>query len=238
MAAMLEIQGLHVHYGAIHALHGINVTVEQGQIATLIGSNGAGKSTTLRTVSGLLRPSSGCVLFEGKSISAMPAHQIVRMGLAQAPEGRGIFANLTVEENLDMGAFTRRDQDQIKKDREQALDLFPRVRERLKQNAGTLSGGEQQMLAIARALMARPRLLLLDEPSLGLAPQIVQTIFKIIREINAGGTTILLVEQNAHMALEVAHQGYVLEVGRIAMSDTAANLARSDEVRKAYLGVG
>jgi branched-chain amino acid transport system ATP-binding protein len=238
MAAMLEIRDLHVHYGAIHALHGITVTVEQGQIVTLIGSNGAGKSTTLRTVSGLLRPSAGAVLFEGKNISATPAHQIVRMGLAQAPEGRGIFANLTVEENLDMGAFTRRDHDQIRKDRERALDLFPRVRERLKQNAGTLSGGEQQMLAIARALMARPRLLLLDEPSLGLAPQIVQTIFKIIREINASGTTILLVEQNAHMALEVAHKGYVLEVGRIAMSDTAQNLAKSDEVRKAYLGVG
>jgi branched-chain amino acid transport system ATP-binding protein len=189
-------------------------------------------------VSGLLRPSAGAVVFEGRNISATPAHQIVRMGLAQSPEGRGIFANLTVEENLDMGAFTRRDHDQVRKDRQRALDLFPRVRERLKQNAGTLSGGEQQMLAIARALMARPRLLLLDEPSLGLAPQIVQTIFKIIREINAGGTTILLVEQNAHMALEVAHHGYVLEVGRIAMSDTAANLAKSDEVRKAYLGVG
>jgi branched-chain amino acid transport system ATP-binding protein len=238
MAAMLEIRDLHVHYGAIHALHGITVTVQQGQIVTLIGSNGAGKSTTLRTVSGLLRPSAGAVLFEGRNISATPPHQIVRMGLAQAPEGRGIFANLTVEENLDMGAFTRRDHDQVKKDRERALDLFPRVRERLKQNAGTLSGGEQQMLAIARALMARPRLLLLDEPSLGLAPQIVQTIFRIIREINASGTTILLVEQNAHMALEVAHKGYVLEVGRIAMSDTAANLAKSDEVRKAYLGVG
>jgi branched-chain amino acid transport system ATP-binding protein len=238
MPPMLEIRDLNVHYGAIHALHGINVTVEQGQIVTLIGSNGAGKSTTLRTVSGLLRPSSGSVLFEGKAISSTPPHQIVRMGLAQAPEGRGIFANLTVDENLEMGAFTRRDHDQIKKDRERALELFPRVRERLKQNAGTLSGGEQQMLAIARALMARPRLLLLDEPSLGLAPQIVQTIFRIIREINASGTTILLVEQNAHMALEVAHKGYVLEVGRIAMSDTAANLAKSDEVRKAYLGVG
>jgi branched-chain amino acid transport system ATP-binding protein len=238
MAPMLEIRDLNVHYGAIHALHGINVTVEQGQIVTLIGSNGAGKSTTLRAVSGLLRPSSGSIVFEGKNISTTPPHQIVRMGLAQAPEGRGIFANLTVDENLGMGAFTRRDHDQVRKDRERALELFPRVRERLKQNAGTLSGGEQQMLAIARALMARPRLLLLDEPSLGLAPQIVQTIFKIIREINASGTTILLVEQNAHMALEVAHKGYVLEVGRIAMSDTAANLARSDEVRKAYLGVG
>jgi branched-chain amino acid transport system ATP-binding protein len=235
--AMLEIKDLHVHYGAIHALHGVNVSVEQGQIVTLIGSNGAGKSTTLRTVSGLLRPSGGAILFEGKSIAGRPPHEIVRMGIAQAPEGRGIFANLTVDENMDMGAFARRDHDQVRKDRERALELFPRIRERLKQNAGTLSGGEQQMLAIARALMARPRLLLLDEPSLGLAPQIVQTIFKIIREINAGGTTILLVEQNAHMALEVAHRGYVLEVGRIKMSDDAKKLAASDEVRKSYLGV-
>jgi branched-chain amino acid transport system ATP-binding protein len=178
------------------------------------------------------------VLFEGKPISGMPPHHIVRLGVAQSPEGRGIFANLSVDENLEMGAFARKDKDQIAKDREHALNLFPRVRERLKQNAGTLSGGEQQMLAMARALMARPRLLLLDEPSLGLAPQIVQTIFKIIREINAGGTTILLVEQNAHMALEVAHHGYVLEVGKIVMSDSAKNLAKSDEVKKAYLGIG
>ena len=235
---LLEIRDLHVHYGAIHALHGINVSVEQGQIVTLIGSNGAGKSTTLRTVSGLLRPSSGAVYYNGRQISGLPAHEIVHLGIAQAPEGRGIFANLTVDENLDMGAFARRDRDQIRKDRERALELFPRVRERLKQNAGTLSGGEQQMLAIARALMARPKLLLLDEPSLGLAPQIVQTIFRIIREINAGGTTILLVEQNAHLALEVANWAYVLEVGRIVMGDSAAKLAKSDEIRKAYLGVG
>jgi branched-chain amino acid transport system ATP-binding protein len=234
---MLEVKDLNVHYGAIHALHGISLKVEQGQIVTLIGSNGAGKSTTLRTISGLLRPSSGTILFEGEPIVGRPPHEIVRMGIAQSPEGRGIFANLTVEENLDMGAYARKDRDQIARDRERALTLFPRVRERLRQNAGTLSGGEQQMLAMARALMARPRLLLLDEPSLGLAPQIVQTIFKVIREINAGGTTILLVEQNAHKALEVAHQGYVLEVGRIVMSDTGPNLARSDEVRKAYLGV-
>ena len=234
---MLRISDLNVHYGAIHALHGINVSVERGQIVTLIGSNGAGKSTTLRTVSGLLKPSRGEVLYEGKAISGCPPHEIVRLGIAQAPEGRGIFSNLSVDENLDMGAFARKDHDQIRKDRERALTLFPRIRERLKQNAGTLSGGEQQMLAIARALMARPRLLLLDEPSLGLAPQIVQTIFKIIREINAGGTTILLVEQNAHMALEVAHYAYVLEVGRIVMGDTAKELAASDEVRKAYLGV-
>ncbi|MBX3377289.1 MAG: ABC transporter ATP-binding protein [Phycisphaeraceae bacterium] len=235
---MLEVKGLNVHYGAIHALHGIDIAVEQGQIVTLIGCNGAGKSTTLRTISGLIRPSAGQILFEGKPISGMPAHQIVRLGLAQSPEGRGIFANLTVAENLDMGAFARSDKAQIAKDREHALTLFPRVRERLKQNAGTLSGGEQQMLAMARALMARPRLLLLDEPSLGLAPQIVQTIFKIIREINRDGTTILLVEQNAHMALEVAHHAYVLEVGRIVMADDAKKLAASDEVRKAYLGIG
>jgi branched-chain amino acid transport system ATP-binding protein len=235
---MLEVKGLNVHYGAIHALHGIDIAVEQGQIVTLIGCNGAGKSTTLRTISGLIRPSAGQILFEGKPISGMPAHQIVRLGLAQSPEARGIFANLTVAENLDMGAFARSDKAQIAKDREHALTLFPRVRERLKQNAGTLSGGEQQMLAMARALMARPRLLLLDEPSLGLAPQIVQTIFKIIREINRDGTTILLVEQNAHMALEVAHHAYVLEVGRIVMADDAKKLAASDEVRKAYLGIG
>jgi branched-chain amino acid transport system ATP-binding protein len=236
--AMLEVRDLNVHYGAIHALHGITISVEQGQIVTLIGSNGAGKSTTLRTISGLIRPSSGSITYNGKSIAKLPAHEIVRMGIAHSPEGRGIFANLTVEENLDMGAYARRDHDQVRKDKERALELFPRVRERLKQNAGTLSGGEQQMLAIARALMARPKLLLLDEPSLGLAPQIVQTIFRIIREINAGGTTILLVEQNAHMALEVAHWGYVLEVGRIVMSENAKKLADSDEVRKAYLGVG
>ncbi len=234
---MLEVRDLSVRYGAIEALHGLSINVAQGQIVTLIGCNGAGKSTTLRSISGLLRPSKGQVMFEGKPISGMAPHQIVRLGIAQAPEGRGIFSNLTVEENLDMGAFARKDHDQIAKDRERALTLFPRVRERLKQNAGTLSGGEQQMLAIARALMARPRLLLLDEPSLGLAPQIVQTIFKIIREINESGTTILLVEQNAHMALDVAHYGYVIEVGRIVMQDTGKSLAKSDEVRKAYLGV-
>jgi branched-chain amino acid transport system ATP-binding protein len=235
---MLEVESLHVHYGAIHALHGVSLVVERGQIVTLIGANGAGKSTTLRTISGLIRPSSGSISFEGKPITKVPPHEIVRLGIAQAPEGRGIFANLTVDENLDMGAFARRDRAEIAKDREKALELFPRLRERIAQSAGTLSGGEQQMLAIARALLARPRLLLLDEPSLGLAPQVVQTIFKIIREINASGTTILLVEQNAHMALQVAQSAYVLEVGRVAMSGPAEELARSDEVRKAYLGVG
>jgi branched-chain amino acid transport system ATP-binding protein len=235
--AYLTVKDLHVHYGAIEALQGISLMVEKGQIVTLIGCNGAGKSTTLRTISGLLRPSSGSITFEGKPIGGHPPHEIVRMGVVQAPEGRGIFANLTVNENLGLGAFTRRDTAEIERDRERALTLFPRLRERLRQSAGTLSGGEQQMLAIGRALMARPRLLLLDEPSLGLAPQIVQLIFRIIREINESGTTILLVEQNAHMALEVAHHAYVLEVGRIAMSGPAHELARSDEVRRAYLGV-
>ncbi|MBC7834558.1 MAG: ABC transporter ATP-binding protein [Phycisphaerales bacterium] len=235
---MLEVRGLDVHYGAIQALHDLSLSVKKGQIVTLIGCNGAGKTTTLRAISGIVRPSGGGVFYEGASITAAPPYRLVRMGIAHSPEGRGIFSNLSVSENLDLGAYARSDHDEIARDRERSLTLFPRVRERLKQNAGTLSGGEQQMLAIARALMARPRLLLLDEPSLGLAPQIVQTIFKIIREINERGTTILLVEQNAHMALKVAHYAYVLEVGRIAMADEAAVLEKSDAVRKAYLGVG
>ena len=233
---MLEVRDLHVSYGAIKAIHGVNLTVRRGQIVTLIGANGAGKTTTLRAISGMVKPARGAITFDGQPIGGMPAHQIVRLGMAHAPEGRGIFANLSVSENLDLGAFVRKDKDGIAADREKALTLFPRLRERLQQNAGTLSGGEQQMLAIGRALMARPRLLLLDEPSLGLAPQIVQTIFKIIRDINAGGTTILLVEQNAHMALNVAHHGYVLETGTIVMDKPAKELAASDEVRKAYLG--
>jgi branched-chain amino acid transport system ATP-binding protein len=237
MAAMLEIRDLHVRYGAIEALHGVNISVERGRIATLIGCNGAGKTTTLRAACGMLTPSAGGVFFEGRDITGMAAHRVVELGIAHAPEGRGIFANLTVSENLDLGAFIRHDKAGIAADRERALTLFPRLRERLKQNAGTLSGGEQQMLAIGRALLARPKLLLLDEPSLGLAPQVVQTIFQIIREINASGTTVLLVEQNAHMALKTAHVGYVLEVGRIVMSDSAAKLAASDDVRKAYLGI-
>ena len=237
---MLQIRDLNVHYGAIHALHGVSLSVEKGQIVTLIGSNGAGKSTTLRTISGLLRPTSGSITFEGIDLTAVPPHEIVKLGVAQSPEGRGIFANLSVDENLELGAYARpsREKAEIAADRERALGLFPRLRERIKQNAGTLSGGEQQMLAMARALLAKPRLLLLDEPSLGLAPQVVQTIFKIIREINAGGTTILLVEQNAHMALKVAHRAYVVQVGRIIMEGPAAELAANDEVRKAYLGVG
>jgi branched-chain amino acid transport system ATP-binding protein len=236
--ALLEVEALDVHYGAIHALRGVTITVEEKQIVCLIGANGAGKSTTLRAISGMVRPSGGRIRFAGQDITGRKPHDIVARGISQAPEGRGIFANLTVADNLEIGAYTRTDRTGIDRDRERALALFPRLKERLAQSAGTLSGGEQQMLAIARALLARPRLLLLDEPSLGLAPQVVQTIFNIIREINASGTTILLVEQNAHMALMVANHGYVLEVGEIAMHDTAAKLAESDEVRKAYLGVG
>ncbi len=235
---MLAVDNLRVSYGAIKAIHGISLRVFPGEIVTLIGSNGAGKTTTLRAISGLVRPAAGTISFEGKSLVKTPPHQIVRLGIAHSPEGRGVFPNMTVSENLDLGAFARSDHDAIAADREKSLGLFPRLRERLNQYAGTLSGGEQQMLAMARALLARPRLLLLDEPSLGLAPQVVQTIFKIIREINSTGTTILLVEQNAHMALGVAHRAYVLETGRIKMEGKAAELAASDEVRKAYLGVG
>jgi branched-chain amino acid transport system ATP-binding protein len=234
---MLVLKDVAVSYGAVKALHGISLTVNQGEIVTLIGCNGAGKSTTLRAISGLAK-ATGSIEFEGKPITRMPPHEVVRLGIAQAPEGRGIFANMTVQENLKLGAYIRHDHAAIAKDMERALQLFPRMRERLHQNAGTLSGGEQQMLAIARALLTKPRLLLLDEPSLGLAPQIVQLIFQIIREINAAGTTILLVEQNAHMALKVATRAYVLEVGRIAMEGAAGELAASDEVRKAYLGAG
>jgi branched-chain amino acid transport system ATP-binding protein len=233
---LLEIKDLHVSYGAIKAVRGISLQVEAGKIVTLIGGNGAGKSTTLRTISGLLTPAGGTITFDGQPIAGRRPHEIVGLGVVQAPEGRGIFANLTVDENLELGGYRRRDRLKLRADRERALELFPRVRERLKQNAGTLSGGEQQMLAIARALVAGPRLLLLDEPSLGLAPQIMQTIFQVIREINALGTTILLVEQNAHMALQVAHDAYVLETGEIVTHGPAAELAKSDEVRKAYLG--
>lgn len=235
--AMLEVTDLHVHYGGIHALRGVSFRVEAGEVVTLIGANGAGKSTTLRAISGLVRPSRGRVVFAGQDITALPAHQIVAKGMAHAPEGRGIFANLTVEENLEMGAFLRRDHAAVARDKEKALALFPRLKERLAQNAGTLSGGEQQMLAIARALLTRPQLLLLDEPSLGLAPQIVAVIFGIVRTIAADGTTILLVEQNAFGALKVATTAHVLEVGQIAVSGPAAQLAKDDQIRKAYLGV-
>ena len=235
--ALLTIENLSVHYGAIRALHGVSISVEPGEIVTLIGANGAGKSTTLRAVSGLVKPSGGTITFDGKNLAGWAPHKILRLGLAQVPEGRGIFPNLTVDENLDLGAFARTDRKNLGGDRERVFALFPRLKERLDQRAGTLSGGEQQMLAIGRALLARPRLLLLDEPSLGLAPQLVQTIFKIIREINASGTTIFLVEQNAHMALRVAHRAYVLEVGSVVMQGDARQLAASDEVKKAYLGI-
>jgi branched-chain amino acid transport system ATP-binding protein len=235
--ALLTIEDLTVHYGAIQALHGISVAIEAGEIVTLIGANGAGKSTTLRAVSGLCRCTGGSIAFDGKPLAGLKPHQILRRGIAQVPEGRGIFPNLSVDENLDLGAFVRKDHHAVQQDRERIFVLFPRLRERLAQRAGTLSGGEQQMLAIGRALLARPRLLLLDEPSLGLAPQLVQTIFKIIHEINASGTTIFLVEQNAHMALQVAHRAYVLEVGRVVMAGDAKQLAASDQVKRAYLGI-
>jgi branched-chain amino acid transport system ATP-binding protein len=234
--SLLIVDKLHVFYGAIEALRGISLRVEQGEVVTLIGANGAGKSTTLRTISGLLRAKAGTIQFDGQAIERWPPHRVVKSGLVQVPEGREIFANLTVDENLQLAAFLRKDKAAIRTDRERALELFPRIRERLTQQAGTLSGGEQQMLAIARALVARPKLLMLDEPSLGLAPQLVRTIFQIIREINRAGTTILLVEQNANMALQVAHRAYVIEVGEIRMEGAAAELAKSDEVRKAYLG--
>jgi len=235
--ALLSIENLKVRYGAIHALHGISITVEPGEIVTLIGANGAGKSTTLRAVSGLCKCAAGRIVFDGKDLAGLPPHKILRLGLAQVPEGRGIFPNLTVDENLDLGAFARKNHREVLSDRDRVFVLFPRLKERLRQRAGTLSGGEQQMLAIGRALLARPRLMLLDEPSLGLAPQLVQTIFKIIREINASGTTIFLVEQNAHMALQVANRAYVLEVGSVVMQGDAKQLAASDEVKKAYLGI-
>jgi branched-chain amino acid transport system ATP-binding protein len=237
MPPLLEVTGLDVHYGGIHALKDVSFSVDQGQVVTLIGANGAGKTTTLRAISGLVKPSKGTVKFNGSPITGMPAHQIVALGLAHAPEGRGIFANLTVDENLQMGAYLRGDPGVIRKDRERVLELFPRVKERLAQNAGTLSGGEQQMLAIARALMQKPKLLLLDEPSLGLAPQIVQLIFKIVKQIAAEGVTILLVEQNAFQALNVAHTAHVLEVGTLVTSGPAKELAKDDKIRKAYLGV-
>jgi branched-chain amino acid transport system ATP-binding protein len=234
--SLLSIDNLEVFYGAIQALRGISLRVEPGEVVTLIGANGAGKTTTLRTISGLLKPSQGTIDFDGQQIQGWPPHRVVRAGLVQVPEGREIFANLTVDENLQLASIVRKDRAGIRADRERALKLFPRIAERLSQMAGTLSGGEQQMLAIARALIAKPKLLMLDEPSLGLAPQLVRSIFQVIREINREGTTILLVEQNANMALHVAHRAYVIEVGQIRMEGPAAELAASDEIRKAYLG--
>ena len=236
MADMLEIKDIHVYYGAIHAIKGVSLTVRQGEIVTLIGSNGAGKSTTLRTISGLLKPKEGDILFEGESIAGRPAQAIVKAGISQVPEGRRIFANMTVLENLELGAYSRDDADGIEADMNMVFERFPRLLERKEQAAGTLSGGEQQMLAMGRALMSRPRLLLLDEPSMGLAPLLIREIFSIIADINKAGTTVLLVEQNANMALSIAHRAYVLETGRIALSGDAKELAASEEVRKAYLG--
>jgi branched-chain amino acid transport system ATP-binding protein len=236
--SLLEVVDLDCHYGAIHALQKVSLTVEKGEIVTLIGANGAGKSTTLRALSGLLKPTGGTIRLDGHSLVGLRPDQIVRVGVAHAPEGRGIFGSLTVLENLELGAYIHSDRAGIHADLDRMMKRFPILAERARQSAGTLSGGEQQMLAVARALMARPRLLLLDEPSLGLAPQIVQRIFSIIREINKEGVTILLVEQNAHQALAIAHRGYVLETGQVKMTDTAKNLAASDEVRKAYLGIG
>lgn len=233
---MLEIKDIHTYYGNIHALKGISLRVNEGEVVTLIGSNGAGKTTTLRTIQGLLRPRQGSILFEGNSLNSLATQAIVRLGISQSPEGRLIFPRMTVLENLEMGAFSRRDSLGIKSDRERVLHLFPRLRERINQKGGTLSGGEQQMLAIARALMARPRLLLLDEPSMGLAPMLVTQIFSIIRDINTQGTTILLVEQNARMALTVAHRGYVLQTGQVVVQGNATDLQSNETVRKAYLG--
>ncbi len=234
--ALLELSDVHTYYGNIHALKGISIDVDKGEIVTLIGSNGAGKTTTLKTISGVLHPQKGAVTLEGRRIDHVPAHEIVSMGICQSPEGRRIFPRLTTLENLEMGAFHRTDKDGIKEDLERVYSLFPRLQERRSQAGGTLSGGEQQMLAIGRALMSRPRVLLLDEPSMGLSPVLVETIFQIIRDIHAQGTPILLVEQNAHMALQVAGRGYVLQTGRIVLQDTARNLRQNETVRKAYLG--
>jgi branched-chain amino acid transport system ATP-binding protein len=234
--ALLEIEGLVARYGRVTALHDVSLTVDEGEVVTLIGANGAGKTTTLRAISGLLRPVAGTIRFAGRVLAGLAPSTIVRSGIGHAPEGRRVFPRMTVRENLELGAYTRRSKAEIAADTERVLTVFPRLRERYAQKAGTMSGGEQQMLAIGRALMSRPRLLLLDEPSLGLAPMLVQTIFAVIREVSASGTTILLIEQNARQALAVADRGYVLEVGRIAYSGTAQDLQASDAVRAAYLG--
>ncbi len=235
--AMLEINNIHTYYGNIHALKGISLTVEEGEIVTLIGSNGAGKTTTLRTISGLLTPREGSISYLGEDIVGVPAHELVYKKMAMVPEGRGVFAKLTVQENLMMGSYSRNDKDGIAKDLERVFALFPRLKERRKQVAGTLSGGEQQMLATGRAMMAAPRLLMLDEPSMGLAPVLVDAVFDAIVEINKEGTTILLVEQNALMALSIADRGYVLQTGQIVLQDNAQALKNNETVQKAYLGM-
>ena len=236
MGTMLKIDDINVFYGAIHAIKGVSLEVNEGEIVTLIGANGAGKSTILRTISGLLKPKGGSINFLGNDIAGKAAHEIVKAGISQVPEGRRIFAEMTVLENLELGAFTRKDKDGLKEDMEMVFARFPGLKERISQQAGTLSGGEQQMLAMGRALMCRPKLLLLDEPSMGLAPLLIREIFSIIEDINKAGTTVLLVEQNANMALSIAHRAYVLETGRITLSGDAKKLAASEDVRKAYLG--
>ena len=233
---MLKVTDLNTSYGKIHAIRGISFEVHEGEIVTLIGANGAGKSTTLKTLSGMLAPTSGSILFKDEEIAGMPAHKVTAKRIVHVPEGRRIFSQMTVRENLEMGAFLRKDKDQIEKDLEEVYELFPRLKERLNQKGGTLSGGEQQMLAIGRALMSKPDLLMLDEPSMGLAPVVVETIFEIIKELNKQGITILLVEQNANVALSIADRGYVLETGKIKLTGTGAELLKDESVRKAYLG--
>ncbi len=234
--SMLSIQDLNVYYGSIHALKGVSLEVNEGEIVTLIGANGAGKSTLLKTLSGLLKPKDGTIHYQDSLISGKPAQSIVKMGVSQVPEGRRVFADMTVEENIELGAYLRKDKGEIGKDLKKVYSIFPRLYERRKQTAGTLSGGEQQMLAMGRAIMARPKLLLLDEPSMGLAPLMVKTIFETVKDISKAGTTILLVEQNAHIALSIADRGYVIETGRVILSGTAAELQASEEVKNAYLG--
>ncbi len=233
---MLEIQNLNVFYGAIQALNNVSITVQPGEIVAIIGSNGAGKSTLLRTISGLLRPRSGSVTYQGKELTSMQPHDIVRLGIAHSPEGRRIFTNMTVQENLQLGAYLRKDAAGIEEDMEMVLNRFPRLRERFKQNSGTMSGGEQQMLAVGRALMSRPDILLLDEPSLGLAPFLITEIFNIVKDLNADGKTILIVEQNANRALEIAHRAYVLETGEMVLQGSGQDLLHDPKVKEAYLG--
>jgi branched-chain amino acid transport system ATP-binding protein len=233
---MLELKDVHSYYGNIHALKGISLTVADGEIVTLIGSNGAGKSTTLRTIHGIIRPRQGTIILDGVALEKLPSHEIVARGIAQSPEGRLIFPSMTVVENLEMGAYARKDRQAVRSDIERVFGLFPRLKERMKQKGGTLSGGEQQMLSMGRALMAKPRIMLLDEPSMGLAPILVEQIFEIIVELNRTGTTILLVEQNARMALSIANRGYVIQTGEIILHDTAANLKQNEMVQKSYLG--
>jgi branched-chain amino acid transport system ATP-binding protein len=234
--ALLEVENIHSYYGHIQALRGVSLTVEEGEIVTLIGSNGAGKTTTLRSIHGMLHPREGRILFEGEEIQSLPAHDMIGRGIAQSPEGRKIFSRMTVLENLEMGAYHRNDNAAIRQDMDRVFELFPRLKERVKQEAGTMSGGEQQMLAIGRALMSRPKLVLLDEPSMGLAPVLVERIFQVIREINEQGTTILLVEQNANVALEIASRGYVLETGAVVNAAPSEKLRQDPKVREAYLG--